>query len=164
MNEIQKILLISDNHGRMEYVKKAVEREWPFSMMLHLGDCQGTEDEITGLAGCPVYMVRGNCDWKPFNPNVLTLRAGLHKLYLTHGHLQYVSMGTEFLAEEARKDGCDIVLFGHTHCPFIDDRSHPGLLLVNPGSIQLPRQENRRRSYAVMELKQEKADVRICYV
>jgi hypothetical protein len=69
---------------------------------------------------------------------------------LTHGHYHYVSVGTRDLSEEAKANDCDIVMYGHTHRPFLD-QSDPELTVLNPGSLSFPRQEGRRPSYAVME-------------
>ena len=44
----------------------------------------------------------------------------------------------------------DIVIFGHTHYPVIEE--YQGILMVNPGSPQLPKQLRRLGQVAVMEL------------
>lgn len=44
----------------------------------------------------------------------------------------------------------DVVIFGHTHYPVIEE--YQGILLVNPGSPSLPKQLRRLGQVAIMEL------------
>ena len=70
---------------------------------------------------------------------------------LTHGHYYYVSVGTRDLVEDAKANGCNVVMFGHTHIPFVN-QDDPELTILNPGSLSFPRQEGRRPSYIMMEI------------
>lgn len=70
---------------------------------------------------------------------------------MTHGHYYYVTVGTRDLVEEAKTNGCDVVMFGHTHKPFLN-QDDPELTVLNPGSLSFPRQEGRRPSYIMMEI------------
>jgi hypothetical protein len=45
----------------------------------------------------------------------------------------------------------DVVIFGHTHYPVIEE--YQGILLVNPGSPSLPKQLRRLGQVAIMELR-----------
>ena len=82
---------------------------------------------------------------------------------MTHGHKYYVTMGNEYIKREARARGKDLVFYGHSHRPVIDDGS--GIIAVNPGSLSYPRQEGHRPSYVLMELDGEgKAAFEIKYV
>ena len=47
-------------------------------------------------------------------------------------------------------DAVDIVVFGHTHYPVVEE--YQGILMVNPGSPSLPKQIRRLGQVAVMEL------------
>ena len=153
-----KILIMSDSHGNDLYVAKALDREWPVDAMIHLGDTQEEEDEFAEiLAGeeVPLYLVKGNCDWYVDLPLDRIVELAGHRILITHGHTHAVSYGTEEVAHLAQKNDCSIALYGHTHRPEIDD-SHPGLLILNPGSISLPRQTGRKKSYMVLELESGK--------
>ena len=45
------------------------------------------------------------------------------------------------------------------------DESNPELLILNPGSITYPRQEGRRKSYMVLDLKEnEKPEVELKFI
>jgi hypothetical protein len=58
-----KAVIVSDSHGRFGGIQDIIEREAPFDMFLHAGDIQGGVGRIEEWAGCPVYVVKGNCDW-----------------------------------------------------------------------------------------------------
>ena len=73
-----------------------------------------------------------------------------YKVWVTHGHNYYVSMGNETIKKEAIDRGVDIVLYGHTHRPVID--IDDDIIAVNPGSLSYPRQEGRQPSYAIVEI------------
>ena len=62
-------------------------------------------------------------------------------------------MGTGFIAEEARSRGVQIVMFGHTHRPYLEQEED--LTVLNPGSLSFPRQERREPSYILMELEDD---------
>ena len=118
-------------------------------MLIHCGDVEGSEDFIRSIAGCPVHMVAGNNDFFSDLKKEEEFYIGDYKVWLTHGHNYYVSMGTEFIREEAKSRGVDIVMFGHTHRPYLEQGK---VTVLNPGSLSYPRQEGRRPSYILMEL------------
>jgi len=141
------VLVVSDTHGRHEDLQTAIQRVKP-DVMLHLGDSEGFGDYIQRMAGCPLYIVRGNCDFSPVLEDDLVVELGKHKVFMTHGHRYDVKYHNQHLVEAAKAHGCDIALYGHTHCPELV--TEDGVMVMNPGSISLPRQEGRRASYAVM--------------
>jgi len=94
-------------------------------------------------------MVPGNNDFFSTLPRERTLKLEGFNIWITHGHNYYVSMDPSILKSEAAARGADIVMFGHTHRPIVENRD--GLIAVNPGSISYPRQENRKPSYILME-------------
>lgn len=151
-----KILLVSDTHGREGALKEVLETERP-DFMCHMGDVEGSEDYIRALAQCPVAMVAGNNDFfSDLNSEVFLELEGF-RLMLTHGHYFYISLGTERLKEEGRAHGADIVLFGHTHRPYLEDGD--GIILANPGSLVYPRQEKRRPSYMILTLEKGRTPI-----
>ena len=146
-----KILVISDTHGREENLQQVLRKTGRPDLILHLGDSEGGEDIIRQMSGAPMHLVAGNCDFFCRYPKSKIVEAAGSRIFMTHGHYYYVSMGTTELAAAARRNECDIVLFGHTHMPLLD-QSTPGLTILNPGSLSKPRQEGHRPSYAVLEL------------
>lgn len=144
-----KVLIISDTHGRHDNLKTAVKRERPFDLAVHLGDAEGCEAYIGNLVQCPLFAVAGNCDF--FSRLESEIECGIdgYHALLTHGHYYCVNTGIETILKEAEGRGADLVMFGHTHRPLVEQRN--GVTAVNPGSLSYPRQEGRKPSYAVME-------------
>ena len=58
-----RVLIISDTHGRHAGIEEAIQREFPFQRLIHLGDAEGYEDYIADLAECPIDIVSGNNDF-----------------------------------------------------------------------------------------------------
>ena len=69
---------------------------------------------------------------------------------ITHGHPYPVSLDPEYIREEGAARKADIVMFGHTHKPYFEQKD--GLTVLNPGSVSFPRQEGRKGSYMIMEM------------
>ncbi len=148
-----KILIVSDTHRMHENYLKALEQEKPLDLVIHCGDAEGSEYLIEEAAGCPLEIVLGNNDFFSKLPRELELELCGKRVWITHGHNYGVSTGTEIIKDEARSRHMDIVLFGHTHRPVLEQESD--LVTLNPGSISYPRQEKRRPSYAIMEQKKQ---------
>lgn len=157
-----KVLVVSDTHKKNDTYFNIVKLHKP-DMVIHCGDAEGFEEALTEAAGCPVYIVLGNNDFFSNLPRELELEIGGYKVWVTHGHNYYVSMGNETIKQEAVARGMDIVCYGHTHRPVVD-RSKD-IIAVNPGSLSYPRQENKRPSYVIMEIdRKEKLHFTIAYL
>lgn len=158
-----KILIVSDTHGRESNFQKVLEKTGSVDQVIHLGDVEGSEDYIRAMTDAPVAMVAGNNDYFSDLPHELVIQLGSYRALLTHGHYYYVSMGHERIREEARSRGVDIVMYGHTHRPYLEQKD--GLTILNPGSLTLPRQAGHEPSYILMEIDQEGiAHYSICYL
>ena len=163
MGGSMRILIVSDTHRRNENFLKVIDREAPFDMVVHCGDAEGSEYLISESAGCPVHMVLGNNDFFSELPREVEFGLGQYKVWVTHGHNYYVSMGNETLKQIARQRGVDIAIYGHTHKPIVEEETD--LITLNPGSLTYPRQNGRKPSYIVMELDSNgKAHFQICYM
>ena len=145
-----KILVVSDTHGRNEALKELLGRVKPIDMLIHCGDAVGSEDYIRTVAECPVHIVAGNNDFFSELPKEEEFCIGKYHVLLTHGHYYYISMGTEMLKEDARARGFNLVMFGHTHRPYLEQ--DPDITILNPGSLSYPRQEGRRPSYIMIDI------------
>ncbi len=145
-----KILIVSDTHGRHGNLDEVLEREGKIDMLLHLGDVEDDEHYIEAIAECPVHILSGNNDYFSHLPGEKEIRIGKYRVFMTHGHGYYVSVNTKRLREAAWARGVDIVMFGHTHKPYIDVEGD--LKVINPGSLSYPRQEGRQASYVIMEI------------
>lgn len=145
-----RILIVSDTHGWDQNLEKLLEQCGKIDLLIHAGDVQHSEDYIRALAGCPVYMVAGNNDYFSGLPKELEFMLGSHKVFLTHGHHYYVHSGCEYVRKAGKARGADIIIYGHTHRPFIEQGKD--LVVLNPGSLSFPRQEDGRPTYMIMEL------------
>ena len=144
-----RILIISDTHSNHANLKRVLKQEPNRDLIIHLGDAEGCEDYIEALAKCPLEIVSGNCDFFSSLEQERIVEIGRYKVFITHGHYYNVNAGFEDIRREAEGRGCDIVMFGHTHRPFLDIDAK--LVTLNPGSLSYPRQEGKCPSYAVME-------------
>lgn len=131
-----KILVLSDSHSALRFMREAVRAVKP-DAIVHLGDYY---DDARVLAEenphIPVHMVPGNCDrfrCPPETARTLCYPVCGVKLYMTHGHLHGVKTGLFTLLRDARGSGSAAVLYGHTHRADCH-REEDGLWVLNPGS------------------------------
>ena len=158
-----RILIISDTHRKDENVEKILKKEGAFDRVIHLGDVEGSQKKLTRMVKCPMDMGAGNNDMFGDLPKEKELELCGHHILLTHGHYYYVSLDTAMLGSDAGARGFDIVLYGHTHRPKIEERG--GVILANPGSVAYPRQEGRKPSYIIMKLEENgETDFEIKYL
>ena len=131
-----KILVLSDSHSSMSFMRLCVERVKP-NAIVHLGDhfddAEALHEEYPGIR---MYRVPGNCDryrCPPGQPEILLDRVCGVDLYMTHGHKHRVKAYLGALLHDARACRVAAVLYGHTHeadC----HREEDGLWVLNPGS------------------------------
>lgn len=131
-----KILVLSDSHSSMSFMRLCVERVKP-NAIVHLGDhfddAEALHEEYPGIR---MYRVPGNCDryrCPPGQPEILVDRVCGVDLYMTHGHKHRVKSYLGALLHDARACRVAAVLYGHTHeadCR----REEDGLWVLNPGS------------------------------
>jgi len=147
-----KILVVSDTHRDDRNLKVVIERTSPIDMLIHLGDAEESEDAIRSLIGenTKLEIIKGNNDFFSDLDTEKEIMIGPYRVLLVHGHLYSISLGVEFLRQEAIARGFAVAMFGHTHRPYLEN-DH-GVTLLNPGSLSYPRQENREPSYIIMEL------------
>ena len=144
-----RVMIVSDTHGRHARLDRALEEAGHIDMFIHLGDVEGGEDYINAVISCEKHMVRGNNDFFSELPREEEFCIGKYRVFITHGHSYYVSLDPEHIREEGEARNVDIVMFGHTHKPYFDQKN--GMILLNPGSLSFPRQEGRKGSYVLLE-------------
>ena len=158
-----KILVVSDTHGWDIGLNAAIKKETPFDMLIHLGDLEGSELKLQYTVSCPLVMVCGNNDFNTALSMTTTVRVPGHKIFVTHGHKYHVKMGRGPMCADAARDECDIVLYGHTHRELIEWEGN--ILVINPGSLTYPRNENHTPSYAVLTIDKDlQVDVELRYL
>ena len=124
-----KFLVLSDIHGGD--VRPIAKLAPHFDAVIFLGDGTRALDELK-MSAKKRYAVRGNCDFSDEYLVFDEIRAGSHKLFITHGHKFYVKSTTDYLIMEAQKRECDVALFGHTHTPYYAVLH--GVTVCNPGA------------------------------
>lgn len=151
----KKILIVSDSHGKAENLRKAVANmAGTMDRMIHLGDSLCSLETMENIAGCPVDMVRGNCDSMLHGlPIAKLVQIEQYTALITHGHQYGGKWGVESMKEAARENGAGIVMFGHTHEPMLE--TYSDVVVLNPGSISQPRQEGHRPTYIVMTVEED---------
>ena len=135
------IAVISDTHRASKYVKLAKELIKDADILIHLGDnIEDVEELEQGFKG-EVYAVAGNCDYSTKYPKENIIEVNGKKIFFTHGDLYGVKRSVNSIYYRGRELEVDIVLFGHTHEQIIEKEN--GIILMNPGSISLPRLKGR---------------------
>lgn len=144
-----EFLIFSDAHGRNSGIRTAMERQPQRpDGVIFLGDGLRQLDRAM-FAPTPLFCVRGNCDFATAQwedaPEEQILHFEGHTLLLTHGARYGVKSGTGPLESAAARLGADVVLFGHTHEPYLhtiaagkrvgDGTLSRPMTLFNPGSI-----------------------------
>lgn len=146
-----RVLIVSDTHGKHYNLDRALEEAGKIDMFIHLGDVEGGEDYIEAVVECEKHIVAGNNDFFSQLPREDEFYIGNKKAFITHGHNYSVSMTKEQILEVGKVRGADIVMFGHTHQPYFEQKD--GITLLNPGSLSYPRQIGRKGSYMLLDVK-----------
>ena len=131
-----KILVLSDSHSAMSFMRRAVEQVKP-DAIVHLGDHYDDGETLhEEFSYIPFYQVPGNCDryrTPPHARDILILPVLGVSLYMTHGHRHQVKLLLSLLLRDAREAKVDAVLYGHTHVADCH-QEEDGLWVLNPGS------------------------------
>lgn len=139
-----KVLIVSDSHGLTEELNEIKARH-SVERMIHCGDSELDLDapELKGF-----IKVAGNCDFDARYPQEETVTIeGLH-FFAAHGHRHQVKSNLMSIAYRAEEEGASVVCFGHTHIAGAEKVGKQ--LLINPGSIRLPR-ARAEKTYAIIE-------------
>jgi putative phosphoesterase len=141
-----KIGIISDTHGNIENLEKAVEwlKKQKTNILYHLGD---DYNDMARLSDCylEVAQVPGIYDDRYKNKS---LPAKLHETVLGLNILL-----VHVLEKDATKDDImrsDIILHGHTHKEEL--RLDNGRLYLNPGHIKGPLDKNMPPSFGMLSI------------
>ena len=131
---MKKILIISDNHGFMHQLRDVIEREAHIDLFLHLGDGECSTSQYERLLPpltASIYL-KGNNDFMPLKPTARFEVEGV-EIFAAHGHKYAVKQGFSVLENEAKKQGVQLVCYGHTHRAEVHETD--GITYVNPGSF-----------------------------
>ena len=131
-----KLLVLSDSHSSLRFMRRCMEILKP-DQVVHLGDHYDDGETLAeDYKNIPMHQVPGNCDRYrcPISAReILCYPVGGVRLYMTHGHRHMVKQGIGLLLKDARQEGAQGVLYGHTHVADCH-REPDGLWVLNPGS------------------------------
>lgn len=128
-----KLLIISDTHGYIANAVSVIEETKP-DYVIHLGDVADDCDQLKYIYPMQkMICVLGNNDWynRQYPLEIITTLNG-KKFFICHGHKYNVKYGTELVKKKGISEKADVILYGHTHRRFIEEKD--GLLIMNPGS------------------------------
>ncbi len=128
-----RIGVMSDSHGRLSNVMRAVREMGHVDGIVHLGDHDRDASEIGSISDVPLTVVCGNCDWFSQFPQERLLELGGIRVLLTHGHRQNVKESLTFLSLKAEMMNAQLTLYGHTHIPNVENDG--ACVFVNPGAL-----------------------------
>lgn len=152
-----KIGIISDTHGDIVQVEKALEILKDCEYIIHCGDVlyHGPRNELPKnynpkkLAELlstkdNIIYIRGNCDSdvdemvikRDLKEKNRLLNLGKYSIYAVHGYEET----EEDRVNKAHELGSDIVISGHTHIKVLKEKD--GIIVINPGSTTIPKDES----------------------
>ncbi len=143
-----KVIIVSDSHGNFGILKRIVEQEDPFDLMVHLGDGLDEVYRIQRLMEFRLDAVSGNNDPPGLAPEYLLLKFGKRRLLFTHGNSYQVNQSLNILYQTAKGLKANIVFYGHTHC--YNDCQLRRIRFLNPGTVCS--YLSKESSYIKMEL------------
>jgi putative phosphoesterase len=128
-----RIGVISDTHGTV--APSLFEIFDGVELILHSGDLGNDSVLIELEAIAPVSAVSGNVDGEPHptrRPLERQLTTPAGRIAMTHGHLlKAPAVRKDLLVAYFSPFGPDIIIYGHTHVPFLGEVV--GVTLFNPG-------------------------------
>ena len=145
---MKTLIVISDSHGNLKAVEKLRPLVAENDAVVHLGDGAGDMRGIMREFPEKTYLCGGNCDFFSPYPEEGIIELESVRIFYCHGHKFHVKSFFDRLAEEAKRRGCDIALYGHTHKPLISEID--GVTLINPGSLRYPVGEGGSYCYLVV--------------
>ena len=145
-----KIGIVGDSHNHLDVLDRLKEELSRMDLLLHTGDMCNDAEYLEAITGVKVISVRGNSDpvYSSCKKEEIMNLEG-YKILLTHGHRYGVKTGNQKIFYRGKEVGADIAVFGQTHIPVSNEEE--GLLLLNPGSVALPRGLSKR-SYIILTL------------
>lgn len=150
-----KILIVSDSHGDREVLVELKKRyASQVEQMFHCGDSELTADDSIWDS---FAVVGGNMDYDTGYPLQEVVTLGENRFFMIHGHHHDVKFSMNPLIEAAKQVNAQFAFFGHSHELGVEKREN--ILLLNPGSILQPRGRFNIKTYAILDIDQDKVVV-----
>ncbi len=182
--DIEEIYCIGDLVGYGPDPKKCIEFLFNNSLVTkivkgnheHYVDQTVTPPQVTPIAKAAIdYQINNiplELRWELAQlPQIITTKHLNIEITLVHGSPQYPlttyiypnTQEQENLFRYMINVEADILILGHTHVPFIRKKAVNGdkeLLMLNPGAIGQPRDNDPKASYAVIDVQNMEAEIR----
>lgn len=130
---LMKIVVFSDSHAYMNYMLVVLKEEKP-DMVLHLGDHITDGEKLKkAFPEIPMELVKGNTDFNFIDVSEKSINIEDNHIFLTHGDRYNVKNGITRLFYKGESINAKVILFGHTHMPFL--KEYRGIHVMNPGCI-----------------------------
>lgn len=142
-----KVLVVSDTHSDPTWLHHFNFEEYDY--IIHAGDHLMPKSEIEAITP---YYVDGNNDWG--DQRFCEFEIAKLKFIVVHGD-EYISGfslkgdWTKHLEKLAIENNANVLIFGHTHIPFMQKTDN--LLILNPGSMSYSR-HNGKKCYIELEI------------
>jgi len=159
--------LISDTHGELENIKEALEQLtsiFKIEKIVHLGDEWEDIEVLKGQKGIEVIVIPGVYAREyadPSIPNRIIREFDGWQILFTHTSNAHANdlPGDPDPEELAATQKVDVVAYGHTHIPSIEEKEY--VLWVNPGHLKSKDKKGYSPSYAILDISPEKVEVRV---
>ena len=149
---MSKILIISDTHFmRKPQLLQFLSQFNDIDYTIHCGDIYigFKENDIPHFSIC-----KGNNDFAEI-PSINSITIDNVKFLFTHGHINSYAYKPETLKKLLDQYPADVICFGHTHVPYINEEND--VLILNPGSLALSRTYPKRNTYVIYDTEIKKA-------
>ena len=148
---MKTVVILSDTHYNIAPLQKLSTVLSECDYIIHLGDMVSDGRMLARDYPGKTYLVAGNNDFSGGEAEIVLEVEG-RRIFACHGHRYGVKEGTARLVSEAKKNLCDIALYGHTH--EADVHEQEGVLVVNPGCMT---RYSPRQTYCYLVIHQKKA-------
>jgi uncharacterized protein len=143
-----RIGVVSDSHGELYMLDKAVSLMGKIELLLHLGDHYKDIIKLNLKYNYNIDYIAGNNDFAGKVKSEKLILVNNKRILLSHGHRYNVNNGLLNLKYKAEEEMAEIVLYGHTHKYNLEYINNT--LFLNPGSVSRPR--DRNPSAAILEI------------
>ena len=148
---MKTVVILSDTHYNIAPLQKLSTVLSECDYIIHLGDMVSDGRMLARDYPGKTYLVAGNNDFSGGEAQIVLEVEG-RRIFACHGHRYGVKEGTARLVSEAKKNLCDVALYGHTH--EADVHEQEGVLVVNPGCMT---RYSPRQTYCYLVIHQKKA-------
>lgn len=154
-----KIGVISDSHGDLKNLEKALKAMGEVDAIFHLGDYVSDGSAVQKIKkSLPVYTLWGNCDYgREGGVEYVNTLIGGKRIIACHGHAFGVKSSLNRYFYQAQSEEADIALYGHTHCAFMTTEA--GILIMNPGAVCHTWGE--QKSFGLIEIERDRVSGKI---